>query len=258
MAAALVKSLKRNWLLWLVVAFVVILAAAFFAGFRPGPGLTLIRVGTLVVADIPAQTDVFVDQEYRGTSNGSPLKASLVPGTHSVIVDAPGMQPWNTVLTIESKTDLAVSPILVPKAPERALLTGEAATAAADAIRATVLPTEAAPLLVGCNAISISNNRVIAAPASGCDAPEYLCSEGVCAPTIVYSPASPIRSVIPFPGRTDAILVATGEWVNILDIDPRNPQFFAPLGRGTAPFIAAEDEDSIYLSDKDKFYSFSL
>ncbi len=258
MAAAIAKSVKRNLLLWLVVVFVVVLAIAFFAGFRPGPGLTLVRVGTLVVADIPAETDVFVDQAYRGTSSGNPVKANLVPGTHSVIVDAPGMQPWNTVIAIEPRQDLTVSPILVPKAPERSLLVGDEADVAADAIRATVLPTEANPLIVGCNAISISNNRVIAAPAADCETPEYLCSEGACSPTIVYSPPAPIRSVIPFPGRTDALLVATGEWVNVLDIDPRNPQFFAPLGRGTSPLIAAEDEDSIYLSDGDKFYSFSL
>ncbi len=255
------RHFKRHFLSWAVFLFVVALAAAFFAGFRPGPGLTLVRVGTLVVTDIPAGTSLFVDQAFRGTSDGGDLSADLVPGTHSVIVDAPDQQPWNTALTITASTDTVVSPILVPEAPTRAQLLNAEATTAANALAAMKLPTEFAPLTVGCTNISVSGNRVIASVASttpACETPEFLCSEGVCSPTIIYTPVTPIRSVITFPGRTDSLLVATGEWVYAIDIDPRSPQFFAPVGHGEAPVIAPQSDQAFYLKDKDKFYSFEI
>lgn len=257
---ALVKeSLKRHWLLWLVALFALILLVGYTAGFRPGPGLTVVRVGTLVVTGIPAGTTVYADLAPRGSSRGSDFHIQLVPGSHTIIVDAPGDEPWEQIVTVASNRDTEISPILVPKEPMLRELSGAAAASVIAA--GAALPSEHAPLRMGCANVFVSLNRVVAAPASttpGCAPPEFLCGENSCEPTISYAPAADIRSVIPFPGRTDAVIVAAGAWVYAVALDPRSPQFFAPVFQGPAPALAAGPDSSFYITDRGKAYLVSF
>jgi hypothetical protein len=175
-------------------------------------------------------------------------------------VDATGQEPWHTVFTIGTNENTVVHPILVPKTPAHDLLTGDGAQAGLDAIAATKLPTETDPLVLGCANIYVSDNRIIAAPGSdaSCPAPEFLCSEGSCGPTIVFSPKDTPSAVIAFPDRTDALVVAAGQLVFVIAIDPREPQFFAPLLKGTNLGIAPATPTSIYVGGEGKVFSVPL
>jgi hypothetical protein len=176
------------------------------------------------------------------------------------------------VISIASSQTTTISPILIPKKPLVTKLNGADAAAAAKIIASTKLPTDAHPLLMGCVLISVSNNRVIGKPATstpGCATPpEFLCSDNACEPTLIYPPAEapimPIRGVIPVPGRTDALVIAAGLSANVIGIDPRTPQYFAPVVRGTAPTIGVLSiplpqfggtaTSSFYLSDQGNTY----
>jgi hypothetical protein len=255
-----VRFVKRHLALLLVFLFLILIGGAYIFGFRPGPGLTFVRVGTLVVEGIPDGTGVYVDQSSRGTSRGGSLSAALVPGAHTVIVDPPGDEPWQKTVSIVSNEETSVSPILVAKTPHAVPLSGSEAAAALALKNGTFVPTIDAPLLMGCERVYVSNNRVIAdvAATNPCTPPEYLCSLGACEPTVVYSPANPIRAVVPLPGRTDAIIVSVGEWAYVLGLDPRTPQYFAPLAHGVAPVAVPAATSSVYLIDEGKSYRISL
>lgn len=256
------ENLKRHFLLWLVFLFVIVLLGGYGLGYRPGPGLTLVRVGTLVVTGVPDGTNVYADQAPRGASKGGKLSAQLVPGSHVIIIDPPGDEPWQQIVTITSNRDTIVAPILVPKKPVAQGLPANLEKEALALVNATKLPTEAAPIRMGCADVFASANRVIVAPVatttSNCTPPEYLCNEGSCEPTISYSPAASLRSIIPFPGRTDAVIVATGAWVYAIALDPRSQQFFAPVTQGTAPTLATASATSFFIADQGKAYLVSF
>lgn len=261
-SAAILKHLKRHFILWIVFLFVVLIVGGYMAGLRPGPGLTIVRVGTLVVTDLPAGSTIYADQAPGGTTkNGGSLSADLVPGSHTVIVDAPNQEPWEKIVVIASNEPTTISPILVPKQPDPRKVPDTETKVVSAAFAFTKLPTEVAPLSMGCANIFVSNNRVIAEAATttpGCIAPDYLCTGDACSPTIVYAPVAALRSVIPFPGRTDAVIVATGEWVYALALDPRNPQYFAPITRGVMPLVAPASTTAFYISDVGHLYSVSF
>ncbi len=253
---------RRYVYLWVVLGIVVVLLGGYAAGFRMGPGLTVVRVGTLIVKDIPAGTAVYADQASRGIASGGPLHMSLVPGTHTIIVAAPNMEPWEKAIQISSSETTTISPILVPMKPTALRLSEPEAGTARALAAAIALPTEQAPLILGCAAVYVSQDRVIAGPATttpGCQMPpDFLCSAGSCEPTIIYTPPTPIRAIIPFPERTDAVIVSTGTWTYALGLDPRYPQYFAPVVQGAAPLIATGSSTSFYFIDSGNAFRIEL
>jgi hypothetical protein len=260
-AEQVLAFLKRHVVLLLLVLFIVIVGGAYLAGYRPGPGLTVERVGTVVVDGIPAGTSVYADLTSRGTSTGGSVSMTLLPGTHSVIVDAPDYQPWEKIVSVTSSKTSHISPVLVKKEPLKESVIGGTEPFFAAAATST-LPTQASPLIMGCQMVYVSDNRVIAealpaaSSTSPCTPPDYLCTEGACEPTVVYPPSDTLRSVVPFPGRTDAIVVSVGEWVYVLGLDPRTPQYFAPLARGTAPVVLPESTTTVDVVDGQSVFAF--
>ncbi|HVW71547.1 MAG TPA: PEGA domain-containing protein [Candidatus Paceibacterota bacterium] len=259
---SLSSRLKRHWLLLLVMLFVAALLCGYAAGFRPGPGLTVVRVGTLEVAGIPPGTTVYTDLASRGMAGAAAFTVPLVPGTHTVIISAPNDEPFERTVSITSNQTTVLSPILVPQKPTPLVLDGDAAATANTSIAKAIMPTQTSPLAIGCASVYVLDNRVIAAPATStpeCAAPpEYMCTNDSCAPTLAYAPTTPIRSVIPFPGRTDAVIVATGPSVNVVGLDPRYPQYFAPVIKATSPAIGEASTTGFYISDLGKTYFIGL
>lgn len=228
---------KKYWPWILSFVALCLLVWAFLAGYRLGlDGVT--RAGAVVIQELPIGTDVYIDDVRRHVGAHTETRTVLSPGTHSIIVDAPGFQPWNELVEVTHNEDTQVTPILIPeRINSRALPETEAAIAKRDALP---LPTFEAPLVVpdACVQIFTSYNRVIAAPGTDCEPPPYLCStDGTCEPTVVFSPTEELRSVIMLPSRSDALVVSAGKNVYTIEIDPRTPQFFAPLYVGTTPTL---------------------
>lgn len=226
------------------------------AGYRLGPGLTVLKNGTLALIEVPSGTQVFTDLSRQHTvSSTGELRIGLTPGAHTIIVDAEGFQPWNELFMIESTELTTLSPILVPVNVRATKLEGAEKIAADRLIRSTLLPSKKSPLVVanGCAVVYASSNKIIAeatsTPASSCTPPAFLCETGFCAPTFVYVPAETLRSITSFPGREDALVIAAGGLIYVIELDPREPQFFAPLFKGKSASVTTWSENSVVGTD---------
>jgi hypothetical protein len=56
-------------------------------------------------------------------------------------------------------------------------------------------------------------------------------------------------AVVPFPGRKDALIVAAGKTVFAIEIDPREPQFIAPIFKGSLTGLASWSATSIVVTN---------
>lgn len=242
--ATIRRFVKKYLFICAVLVLIALLTTLYSLGYRPGPGLTIVRVGTVLVASLPSGATVYVDGSKRGVTHSGFMRLSEVPGSHLVIVDAVGNYPWNEVVTVSSRTLETVTPVLVPVDLVQTPVESEKKNTALAILHGDWFPTSDSPLHLNCMDIYVDANRVLArvssstAPAS-CTPPAFLCSNGTCAPTIIFAPVDKVTSVIPFPGRTDTLVIAFGSTMAAIEIDPRSPQFFAPLIHGNVPFQIA-------------------
>ncbi|MDR3548518.1 MAG: PEGA domain-containing protein [Candidatus Pacebacteria bacterium] len=256
--------LRRYLFLWVFLLIIVIGTAAYLLGYRVGPGITLARVGNLDVTNLPKGATIYVDQVSRGTTAAAGDKnVELVGGNHTIIVSVTGDYPWNDLVSITSGKTTKVNPILITMQPDATALTGDAKTAAIARVASTTLPTESAPLTLanGCAHVYVSNNQVIADPVtnSGCTPPPYLCvNKAGCASTIIFSPVVKLSAVLPYPGRQDAILVAFNNVLYALALDPRSPQYFAPVLTATQPQFGTLSDGTVIVENGSSVFSIKL
>jgi hypothetical protein len=255
---------KKYLLLIIAVVFILLLAIPYALGFRLGPGLKLERVGTVVITGLPKTASVYVDQTlFTTTSKPVELKDELLGGNHSIIVSVPGDYPWNTVVSVFSHKTTTINPILVGMTPIATPMTGADRTAALAAITSTSLPSLKHPIYLanGCAIVYVANNQIIADATTtpGCTPPPYLC-EGAdsCSPTIIYSPIAPIVAVTRYPFRQDALAVQIGNVLFALALDPRSPQFFAPILTATAPIIGTLPDGTIVIHNGSAVFKIAL
>lgn len=259
--AEVFSFLKRYWLAFAIAIIAVAFTLAYLAGYRISTGLTVVRVGTLTVTDLPPDARVFVDYDSRGMSSTGIMVLPLMPGNHTVIVSENGMNPWETIVTIATNKTMAVDPILIPTKATVSPLSAADTAAAKAAIAGAKLPTAAAPLVVGCSSLTIDNNRIVADTATstpGCTPPAYQCTAGSCAPTIVFSPINTIREVFAYPGRTDAMLVVAGNDLYAVGLDPRTPQTFAVLLSAPGIMAGALTSGHIVVQNGTGVYALSI
>lgn len=254
--------LQKYWVVVVVVVLMIAGVVAFASGVRLGPG-GITQAGTLEVRNLPENARVFLDEaKMLGVSQGT-AKAMVTPGVHSVIVDVEGMQPWNELVELSSKEVSLLWPLQVPKTVLRERVPEEQLVSARATLRATVVPTPTAPLVLGeCVSVWVSGGRILAK--TDCEAPSFLVCEaaqlqadGTCPAAIIFSPSGAVHSVIPFPGRDDALVVAAGSLSYVIELDPRKPQFFAPIAK-SAVKLAPLDADTILMEENGTVYRIAL
>ncbi len=257
----------------LVLIFLVLVLGGIFA-YAFGIRFTsqgFVRAGSLVMTNLPEGTSVYTDQSKLRIARGGKVEIDLVPGGHTVIIDAPGQQPWNDLFTVTAGEVTTLNPLFVPKEPKLRTLTGEERAAAASAILAYALPTKFAPLQMagGCALVYVAANRIVADATTtpNCVAPEYLLcpveeggarTEACPSSTVVFPPNEYIESVSPFPGRDDVLIVSAGSQAYVVELDPRAPQYFAPLVKGARVRSAPWSDTSIVYSDTKHVYEVPL
>jgi hypothetical protein len=259
------KYTKRYLLLIIAVVFILLLAIPYALGYRIGPGVKLERVGTLELTGLPKGASVYVDQSLqKTTTKAGNLNTELVGGSHSVIVSVPGDYPWNTIVAITSHKTTTMNPIFVGETPIATLLSGTDRDAALAGIASTTLPTEAKPLLLanGCAAVYVADNQLLAeaTTTSGCTTPPaYLCDNaGTCSPTIIFSPVSPLTFVAKYPYRQDALVVQIDNVLYAIALDPRTPQFFAPILTATQPIIGTLPDGTVVVHNGSSVFRITL
>jgi hypothetical protein len=114
----------------------------------------------------------------------------------------------------------------------------------------------------GCAVVYASGNKIIAeattTPETSCTPPAFLCESGTCAPTFVHVPAETLRSILPFPKRDDALVVAAGGLIYVIELDPREPQFFAPLFKGVFAAATSWSDNAVAGTDGTKTFAIPL
>jgi hypothetical protein len=142
------------------------------------------------------------------------------------------------------------------------LFTGADLAKANALIAASALPASSTPLIMegGCAQVTVSNNRVLAdaTTSPGCTPPPFLCTAGTCESTVVFAPIDTLNSVTTYPGRNDVLVVAYGDSLSVIELNPLQPQFFAPLIRGVAPRAVVWDSSSIAVTDAGRTYKLSF
>lgn len=258
----LLHRIRQHLLPIVIVLLLALMTALFALGFRPGPGLTVVRTGTMRIENLPPGSLVYVDELRRGAAGTDGVKSlQLVPGNHNIIVDSFGSYPWNNLVHIDARTTTVVNPVLVKSTPRKSLVTDT--TAAEAEIKAYALPTTTTlPIEGGCASLSVSNNRIVVAPPStpqgACPTPYYLCTEGACSATVSLAPRGTLRSVFPYPGNDAYLIVSYGDTVAVVEADPLSPQTFAPLYEGTSPIAVPWHTGSILVQDGKNYYEVTL
>jgi hypothetical protein len=253
---------KHKLLLAFIFVFIVLIAG-YSAGYRFGPGVSLNRIGTLTLTNLPAGAPIYIDNVLiRTTTATSSPKIELGRGSHSVIVGVPNDYPWNTLTTITSGKNTVVNPILIPERPNAIALTGNEKSIAIAAIASTTLPIIGKPLHLagGCADVYVSNNQIIADPvtSTGCTPPPYLCTNNSCGSTIIMSPNTPLGGVFAYPGRQDALILKLGLVIYAISLDPRNPQYFAPILTGTNPVPGTLSDGTLVVNNNGAVYKVKL
>ena len=257
----LVKYAKNHKILLAAIVILVILIGGYAAGYRFGPGVSINRLGSLSLTNIPNGASVYSDQVLMRTTTATTtaLHIDLVRGSHTIIVSAPGDYPWSSVIIVQSGKQTTVDPILLSETPHAVPLTGTDRTDAIARISSATMPSLSSPLLLsgGCTLVYVANNQIVADTASttpGCTPAPFMCTNGSCAPTIVFAPISPLAAVLKYPGREDALLVQLGQVLYAIALDPRAPQFFAPVLTGTNPRAGALPDGTVVVQNNTAVY----
>ncbi len=249
---------KRFWPWILAFTLSALIIWVYLSGWRLGTDPIVYRNGAIVFNTLPPGSTIYIDDARRHTGVTGGADTHVKEGRHTVIIDAPGFQPWNEMVEVTKNTNVVLNPILVPKIP----VSNEIPEKDSMLMRAlkSNLPTADSRLDLKDSCVSVyeSFGRLIAAPMEGCTPPAYLCSEDGCAPTVIYAPKDRIRTVTNYRGRSDALLIASGTGVYVLEIDPHSPQFFAPLYQGIAPRVVNLSPLKITIIDQDKTFVISL
>ncbi len=260
---ALLSYIQKHWGMLIAGLIFTLILGGFIAGYRLGPGLAITRSGTALIRNLPPNTSVFVDlsREHRVSADGS-VVMRLSPGPHTIIVDAEGFQPWDELFIVESMKETVLAPIFVPKNVRAAEITGTDIAEANRLLYGSPLHTKSNPLFMhdGCVAVYATQNTLIAEASSTphCTPTPYVCEGSACAPTIVHQTSDTLRAFMPFPGRDDTLVVVAGGRMYVLELDPREPQFTAPLFKGTYIVAAPWNTDAVVASDGNKTFVIPL
>ncbi|MBU0749976.1 PEGA domain-containing protein [Patescibacteria group bacterium] len=249
---------KRFWPWILVFTFSALVVWVYLSGWRVGLDPLVYRNGSVAVSNLPLGSTIYVDQTRRHTGVSGTADTHLPDGEHTVIIDSPGFYPWNEMVSVKKNERTVLKPILVRVTPDMREVPLDKSMQLRQI--GSPIPTFDKPMNLPDNCISVyeSFGRIIAAPMEGCEAPAFLCTSGVCEPTVVFTPKDRLRAITNFHGRSDVIVVASGTTVTVVELDPHTPQFLAPLYQGDAPRVINLSPNSLTVIDRSKTFLITL
>lgn len=255
----MVTILKKFWILIAILLVVALSFGGFVQGYRIGPYGLPVKATKLIIERVPVGTTIYLDGIREHVTKDTPVSLFVMPNSHSLIINAEGYQPWNELITAVAGVEMYIHPLLIKEALTENLLEDSERVRATTQLLHATLPTKDAPLILagGCTKIYVSQNRIVAEKHTSetcVTPPPYLCSDetvaefGACLPTLIFEPKEAMRNVFAYPSRDDALIVTSGNSVYVLELDPREPRFFAPLARGAGIRAAAWSPTSIIIS----------
>lgn len=222
------------------------LVVFYLLGYRFGPGVSIIRTGSIVVEVPKAGTKVYLDTKKRKTTTQPREEVRfsyLSPEDHLVIAAKDGYYPWTKALKVRESKVSRLRPFLVPSNPSGFIITGEdpeyekiLSLTSGNALPSRLTKKTSAD---GKMAVWFENGG-IRAEWLGAEEniPGEFCSGDTCdreieAVTLSQNP----RNIDFYPGRNDVLIIAGGENIFAVDIDRHGLQNFQPVYKGATPWF---------------------
>ncbi|QSH39489.1 hypothetical protein JXR01_00545 [Candidatus Kaiserbacteria bacterium] len=230
----------------IVLAFGVISQAGYVFS-----GPYLVKGGVLEITNAVPDSAVFIDSHRVGRiqNNGSGEFLGIKPGMRNVLVAHPERWPWILDFDIDAGSTMTLAPLQVLEETD-----GEVLSNAADPVRIRAEqeiaqyrePTRIQPL----------NRTGILVWVEGSN---ILTQDGDIVRT-VFSSTSPIRNVLWYGDRNDAIIVATQTNVFALDLRASSLQNFQPIYSGGSPKAAADPirSNKLFIEEAGQYFSVSI
>jgi hypothetical protein len=254
--------LARRPVLLIIVVLILSILFGFLLGYRLGPGLSIVKIGSVTLTDLPPGTTIYVNEVLSETPKTSEATIALLPGTHSFLLGFDSYYPWAELITVPSGGKLSVRPIFIAHSADETTLHDADRDSAERAIDTLALPTKDSPLLVydGCVGVYVETGNLFAAPVddASCEPLQFLCYEEDCATAVLPSENEAVRAVIRHPTREDTVIVALGKAIYAVEVDSRSPQYVAPILRESFPEIAPWSETSFAVREGGAVFSVTL
>jgi len=250
----------------IVLAIFLLLVVGYLGLSKSGlhiSGLSLVRGGTIYIPPQNLNTKIFLDNKEISVEQ----LASVVPGSHSIILAADTLWPWKKDVVVSSTETSNIFPFLVSKNVSGEIITqsdkdyGKLRTSVLN----EQLPTTASPLLSNSSLVEVwsDQNNIFARWNGNEDSiPSYFCNDdGKCSSLVkVLESDNDVRNIDFFKGRDDVLLVALQNGVFAIEVDRRGAtQNFQPVYKGTAsPLFKVKDDSAIYVLDGQLLFLVSI
>jgi len=260
------KSILR-YILIAIALLAVVLIIGFAAGYRFGPGLSIVKVGTIEVTNLPSGTTVILNEDRKTTTNeavDSFRIGGVLPESHTLLVSREGYWPWAKDVVVPENETITFAPFFVPRSSTGVIITDTdpAYATIRGQITSHELPRSDSPLYSNDETIAVwVNDKAVHARWEGEGTPPYFfCTGGICpTETVVFTAFEDVRDLSFLPGRRDVLAIATGHGVIALEMDRRGtPQNFQPIYEGQSPIFAPGATSTLYVLDEPYLYEISI
>lgn len=243
---ALILRMQRKYILIAggVLALIVLTVGVLdYSGYvLSGP--YIIKGGTLVIEDVPAETKVFIDNKKRKETGASETSVSIrgiAPGIHDIIVANDRTWPWISEFEASSAQTSTIYPVFVPRDPNGSVVTKDDPRfdEMRNALGSYQLPTQDEPLIHEANGTElwVDDGVVFSRQANQIDE----------LTTTVFTSQFPIRSIAWYKGRVDVLLIASSDSIFAVDARESDIRNFLPVYRGVSPSFAVNPDNSTEL-----------
>ena len=265
------RNKKSRSYVWIIFSLVILVALVFyFKGYRFDKDNFISSPGEVELSVPFSGAIVYLDNVKEKTTDSEGQKinlSALRPGVHTILISKEGFWPWKKDITILSGAKIKLNSFLVSKT-----VTGSAITGAdpeyesiLDMVRKNVF-SEDKKLMSSDNLIKISleNNTIFAEWLQTKESiPYYFCSEsdlGNCENKLkILSPKDKIINIDFYKGNSDLLLIAMGESISVLELNPKGTQNFQPIYKGKEPsFVKNPSSNSIFVSDGNSLMEINL
>lgn len=265
------------WVLTLVFLLITPFIVLYASGYRLDKAGKIVKTGGLFVDVGMAGARILLDniQVFEtGFFDKGYFMKDLTPGTYRIRVIRDGFQPWEKEVSVYPQSVTKFMPFLLPFEPrlvpvEHYALSTTTSTSTVvkrrsnaeyDTAYALFSVIETANRKITSTSTVIVENRValiidktgiIAEWQGGGDSfPYFFCEYTTCAKRVrIPTPEDPVVYVDFFPGRNDAILVATPSGVYLVELDGRSGHAMQVLLRKPNSTFRISDKGEIFVKD---------
>jgi len=215
------------------------------------PDIFLNRGPAIEIVNARPQSVVFVDNMKVDTvkSDGTLLLNGIRSGDHSLLIGSTSVWPWNTTFTAKRGKRIQIAPLQVLRNQKQVpiISSNKLQKTVKEEIEKNREPTRINPLRKNGTLVWVIGTSIHMRDKNNVE-------------RTVLSSKTPIRSIIWYRNRSDALLIATKNTVFVLGLHNRiNPNYY-PIYSGITPIAVSDPSknDKVFIEDKGKYFSIIL